>query len=253
MARVYLFIFCTVIISCKNRPARIMTTLEKDGLTIKGYTIRDSIFDDTVYYFSDKNVLIRKDLFKEGKINGTSVDYSDDGKPKRISYYENGLLNGYNTYYDSSGKCYYKDFYYHNLIVGPIVYYTNDEGPKRFFFVNLQNETLLDIDYKKWNGIHEIVPKCINYVYNIQRRDSTNEYSLLLYIMNPPKLSFSYKILKIRKNDNSSFAILEKFESDMPFSNITLPNLTDSFYYAIQLSVYDSILAKKTIINKEIF
>lgn len=238
--------------ACKN-PNKQYQTIIKDGVIIKGKAINDSIFNDTVFYYNRNNNLIQKDYFRNGRIDGESIHYFTNGKPMKIATYKDGLKNGYNSYYDSLGKCYYQDFYFYDLVVGPISYYDKQENPLRFFFVNLENKTLLDIDYRKWVGIEKVVPNVINYSYDKQRKDSTDEISLLLYLIKPPKLALDYSLLKINRQLETEIPIISKIENDLPFSNLTLPVLSDSFYYSIRVSIYDSILKKQTIIKKEVW
>jgi antitoxin component YwqK of YwqJK toxin-antitoxin module len=249
----FLLLLSIAAISCKNNSDRKFRITIKDGITTKGYVIKDTVFDDTVLYYDQRNILIRKDYFKNGKIDGVSIDYFPNGRPMKIINYRNGLKNGYSAYYDSSGKCYYEDFYYYDLIVGPVVYKDEQEYPRRFFFVNLQNETLMDIDYQNWNGVEKLVPYCVNYVYNRQRKDSIDEMSLFLYLIKPPKMSFEYSVLKRNKNIRNYFSEVLKVKNDAPFVNLILETLPDSLYYSVRLSVYDSIQNKKTVIDKEIW
>jgi hypothetical protein len=136
--------------------------------------------------------------------------------------------------------------------VGPIVFYKTDGSPKSFHFADLQDQDLLLINYENWSGIKDIVPHCINFVRNIQRVDTTRQVTLLLYLINPPKLSFRYSIKKGKKDSISDFVDIEKVNCGLPFTTLTLPILPDDEEYKIVLDVYDSILSKKNIIVKNL-
>ena len=254
--RIY-FIFLLSILSfmgCKENTDRKFKEIEKNGITAKGYVINDTLFDDTVYYYNKDNVVIRKEFFKIGKKYGLSIDYHSNGVPKIQTMYPDGLKNGFNSYFDTAGNCFYRDYYYYyDLVTGPIEFYYENRMPKRFFFVNLQNETLMDIDYNYWAGIKNIVPNCINYTYNIQKEDTIRKASLLLYLINPPRFSFMYSLLELKRKSDEEVSVVHEFENSMPFENLSLPLLPDSLYYSIRLAVYDSLLRKKTIINKEVW
>ncbi|MDP4265266.1 MAG: hypothetical protein Q8941_22260 [Bacteroidota bacterium] len=254
MKLLFYFPFILIIISCKNISRKHAVTIRKDDAIIKGDIINDTIFNDTILYFDLNNNLTRKSFFKNGKQEGISTDFYPSGNPMIETFYSDGLKNGYNLYYDSLGKCFYKDYYYYNLTVGPITYFNRDGTPKTFFFANLQNETLLHINYNDWHGIKEIVAKCINFIANSQNEDSTQNISLLLYLINPPKLSFEYSILKKERKSEDNFKTIRLINNDteIPFVNIILPNLTESENYSIGLTVYDSILNKKTVIYKDL-
>lgn len=253
--RLHFILFLSIFFfsSCKEVKKKRYKIVNNNGITAKGYVINDTLFDGTVFYYNENNTLIRTEFFKEGKIEGLSTEYHSNGLPKIQTNYSAGKKNGVNAYFDSSGKCFYMDNYYYDLVVGPIIFFKNNEIPKRFFFANLQNETLIDIDYQSWNGVKDIIPNCINYTYNFERHDSTDQVSLLLYLISPPKFSFNYSILKVKRKSASEFSVVTKLENGEPFKNLVLPILPDSMYYSISLDIFDSILNKKTIVYKEVW
>jgi hypothetical protein len=70
--------------------------------------------------------------------------------------------------------------------------------------------------------------------------------------VNPPKLSFDYSILKVTKFKEEQI-VENKIDNSKPFEIFTLPLLSDSSYYLIRLTVFDSILNKKSVFNKEVW
>ncbi len=238
--------------SCNKKESRKFKTINNNGLTAKGYVINDSIFDDTVKYYDAKNNLVRKNFYRNGKIEGTSIEYYENGIPKIKTNYTAGYKNGYEFFFDSIGNCIYKGNYYFDLVAGPILLYGPNETLNRYLFVNLQNETLLDIDYRTWNGIKKIALECINYVSAFEKADTTGQLSLLLYLIRPPKFSFEYSIMKVNRNTETKVSVIDNINSSNYFKDLTLPILPDSIYYSIRLTVFDSILNKKTILYKEI-
>jgi len=241
-------------IACKDKgpdPKHIVTI--KRGLTrIKG-DINGDIFNDTILYYNLANDLIGKSYFKNGKEEGISTEFYRNGRPKSITNFSDGLQNGYNSYYDTTGKCYYRDFYYYGLNVGPIEYLTKDQAPKRYFFVSFENKTLLDIRYNEWNGVKDVSTKCINFKSNFERVDTAREIIVLLYLMAPPRLSFDYSIVKKQKGSGMDFQQVRTVKSDLPFINIALPILQANEQYAIGLSIYDSLLNKRTVLYKDLY
>jgi hypothetical protein len=250
--KVYIIILMLLIVSCNNDTKKNIFSIRKNNMVLKGYVINDSIFNDTVYYYNFSGKLLRKDKFSNGKLNGVSIDYHFNGKPRMVSYYSNGLKNGTNSYFDTAGICYYKDYYYYDLPVGPIIYFNKDGSPKSYFFINIQNETLFNINYKNWDGINKVDMKCINFTANSQRVDSTHKIFLLLYLLNPPKFSFEYTIVKKKRNSENGFVKLFMITNDFPFKNLILPELLNDENYAIQLNIYDSLLNKRNVIFKDI-
>ena len=245
-------------IACKEPNSKHIVAISKHVVTIKRGTtiikgdINGSIFNDTILYYNLANDLIRKSYFRNGKEQGIAIDFYSNGLPRITTYFSDGLKNGYNSYYDSTGKCYYRDFYYYDLNVGPIEYLSKGQIPKRYFFVSLENETLLDINYNEWKGVKDIIAKCINFKSDFQRVDTTREITLLLYLIAPPRLSFDYSILKKKKDAGVNFQEVQMVKSVLPFINITLPILPTNEQYTIGLNIYDSLLNKKTVVYKDL-
>jgi len=247
----YLFCLSILTFSCNNLQRRKIVTIQKGDIIIKGDIESDTLYNDTISYYDLKNNLLSKRFFKCGREYGMSIEYRLNKVPMKTTEYSNGLKNGFNSYFDSSGQCIYRDFYYYDLPVGPAIFFEKNGKPSRFYFLSLQNETLLDINYKNWNGIADVHSKCINFITNIQMKDSVREISLLLYVISPPKFSFEYSILKKKKTSKDNFEIIEKVRSHMPFINVALPILPDDDIYSIGLNVYDSILNKKSVIYED--
>lgn len=242
---------CFFIISCNNLDYKKSKTIRVNNEIIKGEIINDTILNDTIYSYDLNSNLKRKEYFNHGKREGLSVEYYNN-RPSRITAFSDGLRNGYSSYLDSFGRIYYKDYCYYDIVVGPIIYYNINEQPKKYFFVNLQNETLLEIEYQKWNGVKDIYSKCINFTANLQKRDTMREIGLLLYLINPPKFSFEYALFKRKVDKEDDFTELMKIKHDGPFVNIALPVLPINEQYAIGLNIYDSILNKNTIVYKDV-
>lgn len=253
MKYVLLFVHFVVLFSCNENKGDGVVTIERDGMILKGNITSDTIFNDTINYYNLNHELISKKVFKENKQEGISTEYYLNGRPMMVTSYSDGLKNGYNSYFDStSGLCFYRDFYYYGLTMGPVQYFDPMGNPKTYFFVNLENETLLHINYLKWNGIGEVHQECINFTSNYQRTDSTKKVSILLYLMDPPKFSFSYSILKKKKESESDFVKVKNLSSNLPFINVLLPTLPPTEHYAIGLNIFDSLLNKETVIYKDL-
>lgn len=249
-------ILILLFIACKSNKNNInvkTTTIRKGDLIISGHILSDSTYDDTITYTSNDGNLVRKETYKNGRQNGLQIEYYTNGHQMSIMSFENGLKNGFSQYYDSIGKLIYSDFYYYNLTVGPIIYYDSSDNPKRYFFSNLQNEDLLDINYKNWKGISSIVNKCINFTTNKIRRGDESKLEVLMYLINPPKFSFEYSVFKKKLvSQDDSFTNVKTISNNFPFKYIELPMLNKDEQYLIGLTVYDSILNKKTIVYKDL-
>ncbi|RYY90700.1 MAG: hypothetical protein EOO15_01565 [Chitinophagaceae bacterium] len=250
--KMYAVLSAILLISCQGKKEKIFLSVEKNGLVMEGFATKDSLFTDTVFYYDSSRRLLRKDKFENGRMNGVSVDYYSNGQPSSISYYTNGIKNGDNSYFDTSGNCDYKDYYYYDLSVGSIVYFNKDGSPRRYFFVNLQNETLVDINYLAWSGVNSIDTKCINFTTQVQRTGSVKKLFLFLYLLNPPRLSFRYSIIKKKRLSENEFTDVMEIENEFPFKKLILPEWEADESYAVRLNVFDSLLNRQAVIIKDI-
>jgi len=241
-----------LIASCKDKKDKYYTVRQVGDLTIRGKFINDSVYDDTVKYYDLNDSLIAKSFFKDGKKEGLSTNYFPNGNIKATTYFKYGLTNGFHKVFDSSsGNLYYTDYYYYGLDVGPAIYYNENKSPDIFYFINLQNETLLTIDYNDWGGIKDVYKSCIN--FTTSKVDRRREIDLLLYLINPPKFFFKYSIIKKKKKAKDDFIETQSVtpNGDIPFIVKALPFLPDDENYCIGLNIYDSVLDKETTIYKD--
>jgi antitoxin component YwqK of YwqJK toxin-antitoxin module len=238
-----------LIISCTDKNK--VTTIRKGNEIIKGQIVNDSIFHDTIYYYDLQRNLTAKKYFTNGIQDGIAIDYYENNNPMIISNFNDGLKNGFNSFYKENGKCFYRDFYYYGLPVGPAIYYKENEVPERYFFISLENRTLVIIDYNKWVGVTNLVESLINFTSEIQQEGSQKEVSILLYLIRPPKIRLDYSVVK-RLQKGNEFAFVKKVEGSLPFVRFTLPILPPGEQYDISLEIQDSILNKKTVIYKEL-
>lgn len=249
--KIYILLIFVIIFSCNEIKKQNLVTIRKLDTIIIGNIIGDTLFNDTIKYYNLDDKLVSYKIFKNGRQEGLSTDFYPNGNPHYITSYTNGIKNGYSFYFDSSGNLMYKDYYYYGLIAGPIIFFNKGE-PKRYFFSNLQNEDLISINYEEWKGVKEVFMNCINFTKNFQKRDSTRELSLFLYLINPPKFTFKYTIFKKKKNDETGFTEVETISTALPFAQISLPMLPKDDHYVIGLNVYDSIIGKQTKIYKDL-
>lgn len=243
----FLFFSCNL---SKDESSRIQIN---DKIYV-GIMKSDSIFDDTILVYDLSNRLLEKNVYKAGVLNGRSDIYYDNGKVKISRNYSNDSMNGFNIFFDSSGCRIYSDNYYYGIPYGSIVFYDNECKPKRYYFVSLQNETLLHIDYESWKGIADFVVNTIKFSIDIQSLDTIREHSVFMYLMSPPYLKFNYSLGLTKKEDNySKFERLQLLKSENEFIRLNLPIISDEYRYVIELSVYDSILNKESVIYKELY
>lgn len=241
----------TYFIACVNKNNRTFTESNVDGFIVKGYKINDSLYDDTVCFYTSTGSLVRKEYYENGKLNGGSCTFYLNGVLKSETNFNNGRKLGVNNYFDSLGKKIYSDYYYYDIPVGPITYYNPDGTPKRFFFASMDNQTLMDFEYSSWTGVEKIARSLIYYTKEYEIADSIRDLSIFLYIIKPPKISTEYKIVRKNKKNTTDNLDVLKAESIYHFKIFSLPELSPDYFYSMQVTVYDSILNKKTVIRKE--
>lgn len=252
MFKQYLILFLLVL-GCKEK-SRFNKSIQRGDLIITGHFLNDTILDDTISYSILDGKLIRKEFYVNGKQNGWQIMFYSNRSIKAYELFENGLKNGDSYYFDTLGRLVYSDFSYYNLTVGPVIFYDTSGNPNKYFFSNLQNEDLLVIDYKNWKGVSSIVSSCINFTSNkIKLEDGSSGIQIILYMINPPRLSFEYSVVKSKLNNaDKGFTTLQTVKKDFPFKVLELPLLDSLEEYSIMLTVYDSLINKKTVIYKSL-
>ena len=123
---------------CRQEKTKRTFLMERDGFRLKGYTNRDSLLVDTLFYYDSDNHLIRKEFYQNGKIEGLVFDYYSNGQVQIISSYSNGKKNGELSYFDSLGNFLYSEYYYFDLLAGPIISKSPNNGMKNYSFKNLE-------------------------------------------------------------------------------------------------------------------
>lgn len=244
MFKYYLAIFFfSCILSCKNESSNKLVRIVNNDSTIVG-----TIKDDTIKYYDNENRLLGFETYENQKINGVSIKYYPSGVIKEITEYENGLKNGRSITFDSLSNKIFEEYSYYDLLVGPCIYYK--EGiPEKYYFTNLENETLFKIDYNSWKGVKDIAGKCISKSALYEIADNgQGRIKLLLYLMNPPKFNFKFFI---QKKENEVFELIEEVQEIKPFKNIELP-FKNGDEYRIHLEIFDSLLNKKSVVYQDL-
>lgn len=185
-------------------------------------------------------------------LHDTAFEYYDNGRLRAIAPLTNGLRNGVGRVFDTAGICVYTDCYYYDLAVGPTTYYNSGGELRGYYFLNLQRELLMKIDYTNWKGIEEVVGRSIRFTTDTINDDSEDHISLLLYLMDPPKISFNYSIYKKKTDIDTGYIEIQKFERGLPFVQAHFPLLPKDEHYWIGLHLHDSILNRKAVVYKEL-
>ena len=95
-------------------------------LRIEEYDTNGLQQGELLVYFED-NTLAEKSQFKDGKLNGKSVWYSEKGIPIKEFIYENDELNGLSKYFTNKGDLLIEGLYRRGKKHGVWKYYQNGE------------------------------------------------------------------------------------------------------------------------------
>jgi hypothetical protein len=227
------------------------------GINGKNSTMKNIFLAGLVFVFScnnpgkeNKSVADKNAI--DSILHDTAFEYYDNGRLKAIVPLTNGLRNGASKVFDSAGNFVYTDYYYYDLAVGPTAYYGSGGDLRGYFFVNLQRELLLKIDYSSWKGIEDVVGRSIRFTTDTINDKPADQVTLLLYLMDPPKISFSYSIYKKKVGVDTGYTEVQKFERGLPFVQAYFPLLPEDEHYVIGLRIHDSILNRKAIVYKEL-
>lgn len=248
------FLLSFILLSCGRADENEMIIITSRDTIKIGHKAREGIVFDTLKYYSDSSFLEKIELYESQSKLSKSISYHSNGQPFEITNYCDGLKHGKHVYYDSLGYRIYEDHFYYGLIVGNIIIYNKKEILKRYFFSNLQNQTVFDIRYDDWNGVDDIAKRCINYTVQEVKEDTNRQIHLLIYLPNPPKFSFQYSICLGKEDaETDSLKEVKKLSSNLPFLNIHLPAIDASDQYVVKLSIYDSLLNQKSVVYKAIY
>jgi len=239
----FYFIF---LISCQSK--QNSTSIIVGDLVYEGNNISENFLNDTVLIYNKNKKLLWKKTYKDNELNGISIEYHDNGIPYHIQHYSEGLKNGLSSYYNEDGKIVYSNNFYYDLPAGPLIFYDENQDPRKYHFISLENFTLLYIDYDQWTGIDEYFKKFIYYSLNNMGVGDEKAVSIFLYTMNPPKFNFTYTLCKKNIDKNQKIDTVNSISNNHFFTQLTVPSLPDDEKYVIGLKVYDSIMNKECFI-----
>ncbi|MCF6308085.1 MAG: hypothetical protein L3J09_09035 [Flavobacteriaceae bacterium] len=120
---------------CLSKPSVIKTFNDQDNsafvkyLTKKGKVISEgkmigkNRIDEWIYYHKNSNVIMTKEYYKNGKLDGQKITYYLTNKIAEEVIYENGIKQGKNNYYSPTGVLLKKLLYKNDELHGPVTYY----------------------------------------------------------------------------------------------------------------------------------
>jgi hypothetical protein len=239
---VYLLILLFISISCNQKSG--VGKLILDGITYEGKFDKDSNMQGLFSLFDVNNRLVAKCNFFNGQRNGITTTYHSNGKIKENINYFMGKKNGIYSVFDSSGNIFYQDSYYFGRRLGHIYFYNSNSEVKEYYFLNFEGETIYYYNYEK-PLVRSINPsEYFNMHISHSLQDNDEKLELFIYILNPPKFSFQYKICSKDRNAKDFVPIFVIPRSNI-FYQTFLPNFKGNTDYCISLTIFDSIANKK--------
>ncbi|MCD0489523.1 hypothetical protein LPB86_14875 [Pedobacter sp. MC2016-14] len=158
-----------------------------------------------------KGIKIFDGYFKDGKLEGWSFEYYDNGELKLKSFYKNDFIHGYEYEYYSDGKLkskkymikgkWYADQLYYSEKGELTVYSVSDyrNMPNDFFYIIYSSSG--SIKQVLGTLLSENIAICRNNSFKILEQGNSykNIDDLYITVANPPKLKSTFKILVNKK------------------------------------------------------
>jgi antitoxin component YwqK of YwqJK toxin-antitoxin module len=238
----FIFLFASISIVCLHcniKDEYRETSINKNGYLIKGRMNKDSVFDGEIQYFlNNKLVSIRN--FSRGISNGESINYFSNGEIEQSSYDFHGVTNGVSQLFDTLGNLIQTKNYFYGRLMGPQVYYDSLSAPKRYEFLNFENDVILELEYRN-NKIIGHTKDLVFTRFDTLIEDNITKLNLFCYLFDPPKLKLNYSLCIINSSDNKIISEVEKINKSKIFFNKSFNLLPPGKRYCVKLQVSDSI------------
>lgn len=245
------YIFGILLFSIACRQNKGIVRIKKEGLVFEGKITNDSILHGIVSIFDVKDQLLAKSNFLNNERDGLTTTFYLNGEKKEEIIYERGKKNGNYTVFDSLGRLLYRDYYYYGLQVGPVYFFNKDGSIKEYYFVNFEGETLFYYSYDKIKMQNIDVTDYFQMHVSHALQNQSGKLELFLYLINPPKFSFEYKVC-IKDQISKDIKPIIDIPSRNVFYHDFLPYLDSNQNYCISLTVYDSLSRSKQTLIREI-
>ena len=188
--------------SCNNNSKRIT----KGSFDLEGVFVKDSIPDGVIkYYKKNTNNLVATREFKNGLLNGPSINYHGEKKIQTLNYMD-GLANGFSELYDSAtGIITNREYYYNDRRIGPSFQYNLDGSLMNYQFDNFENKSLYQINYntQEKKFISDDIDKLVNINISEDLVDNEEKLKIFFYTIYPPKQTVVYKLIYYDAYENA--------------------------------------------------
>lgn len=127
---------------CKSRPS-VTKSFQKNSeiVDVKYFTNKGNVLSEGkmkgkervgewLYYHTDSKVVMTRENYSNGVINGKTTTYYPNGKITEETEFKNGIKEGENNYYSPDGVLLKKLFYKNDQLDGRVFYYDSNGDVK---------------------------------------------------------------------------------------------------------------------------
>jgi hypothetical protein len=216
------------------------------GERIEGNNSPDSILNGHIkFYDTATKKLVAEADYVRGLKEGRYRQYYPDGKIEIDQLFTNGKENGSTKIFNDDGQMIAEENYYYGLRSGNAVRYKNGKLYS-YSFNTLENHSLFYFLYDSLKG--KRLPDLIKdlFFYTSSKYENVGDSSLneeyFIYTPCPPKFNFKYGLVKVDKSLRI-LSTIKDFENGVPWNifqyDPAWDNTKDSV--AVRLEVSDSI------------
>ncbi|WP_052266493.1 toxin-antitoxin system YwqK family antitoxin [Pedobacter kyungheensis] len=154
-----------------------------------------------------KGIKIFDGYFINGKMDGWSFKYYDNGELERKTSYKDGVINGHEYEYYSNGKLKAEKFSFKGRLYAEQIYYSEKGQPTGYWVRDHRDmpNDFLYINYNNSGTIKQVIGTLLSEEFAVRKNDGFeilrqgNSYKniddLYITVANPPKLKSTFKIL----------------------------------------------------------
>lgn len=234
----YSFLFLFVLLSCTNSNNKVRKKRIGDKF-IETVFINDSVYNGMTKFYSLSGVLEKKVNFENGIKEGFEVNYYSNGVVQDSVNFTNGHRNGNYFFFDSIGKVDYSEYFYFGKRVGKREFYNNGKI-KEYDFISFDGRALYTSDYDSISRIIAYGGEVINLNASNLTIDGKLNYSLSLYIIDPPGVRVKYFLGLYNDSTRERRVIADIVTNKAPFWDTVLSKPIEGFAYFVQADYNDS-------------
>ena len=162
----------------------------------------------TANFYSLSGVLECQANFIDGKKNGMSKTFYDNGKTEDSMYYVGDLLHGYSCNFDPTGKLKMSRTNYYGIEVGDHLFYI-DGRIREYSFDNFEGTQLVYCSYDSVGRCNMLKFNARAIVNNTYNEHSDSVMRVFIYFPHPNDFDIIYKMISIDKSQKRKEATID--------------------------------------------